>query len=321
MQESIVGIHHVTAVAGDPQRNLEFYSGFLGLRLVKKTVNFDDPGTYHFYFGDSRGRPGTILTFFPWPNARPGHAGNGQAAVTSFSVPPDALGYWQERLERRGIAPDPGKLRPGERFLRLRDPDGLLVELVETESRPEHSWTGTIPRDFAIFGIHGVTLKLETAEATAELLRDLGFQQSGSEGNRVRYSGTGLPGSHIDLVTGEAGFGRIGAGTIHHVALRAADEGVQLYWRDRLVRRGFRVSPVMDRQYFRSIYFREPGGVLFEIATDGPGFTLDEPEQELGRGLKLPPWLERDRTNIERILPRLETPESDVSEMEAGRGR
>jgi glyoxalase family protein len=305
----IGGIHHVTAIARDPQENVGFYTDALGLRLVKKTVNFDDPGTYHLYYGDEQGRPGTIITFFPWPMARRGSHGAGQATVTSFSVPQGSLGYWTERLDRHGIAFEP-RQRFDEEVLTLLDPDGLKLELVAHAGADERApWEGgPVPAGHAVRGFEGVTLTEWNPAVTAELLTGtLGFRSIGEEGNRFRFeSGAGGPGTRVDLVASpDAPRGHVAAGTVHHVAFRVADDPSQEEWRRKLLERGLHVSPVMDRQYFHSIYFREPGGVLFEIATDPPGFTWDETVAELGSGLRLPPWLEKERATIESILPPL----------------
>ena len=307
----IAGIHHVTAIATDPRRNLDFYSRVLGLRLVKRTVNFDDPGTYHLYFGDELGRPGTVLTFFPWPLARRGSRGAGQATATAFSVPQGSLGFWHERLRRQGVAvEEPAERFDGEEGFALLDPDGLKLELVAHEGADERpGWDrGPVPPEHTIRGFHSVTLSEQGYEATAELLTQvLGFRLVAEEGSRFRFqAGDGGPGTLLDVhCVPSATPGRVAAGSVHHVAWRVADEGAQTTWRERLAARGLNVTPVLDRQYFRSIYFPEPGGVLFEIATDRPGFTLDESPDALGEALKLPPWLEPRRAEIEEALPEL----------------
>jgi len=307
------GIHHVTAIARDPQANVDFYAGVLGLRLVKRTVNFDDPGTYHLYYGDETGRPGTILTFFPWPMARRGTRGTGQATVTAFSVPEGSLGFWRERLAAHGVAHDEPARRFAEEVLTLLDPDGLKLELVAHAGAGEaEPWDGgPVPAEHAIRGFHGVTLAQQGYEATAELLTGpMEFEHAGEAGNRFRFMAAGEgPGRVVDvLCSPDLPPGRVAAGTVHHVAFRAADDADQLARREALAGRGLNVTPVLDRQYFHSIYFREPGGVLFEIATDPPGFTLDEPPEELGSALRLPPWLEPHRTRIEATLPPLSAP-------------
>ena len=305
------GIHHVTAIATDPRRNLDFYAGLLGLRLVKKTVNFDDPGTYHLYYGDESGRPGTLLTFFPWPGARRGARGSAQVTATALSVPTGSLEAWSRRLARAGVPHDDPSTRFDERVLRFDDPDGMRLELVEDEAaRDVAPWAdGPLGEDLAIRGIHSTTLGLAAIEPTAELLTGLfGARAIGEQSARARFrfAGTGI-GSRVDLLhRPDEGHGRIAAGSVHHVAFRAADDDEHAIWRDAVRATGLGVTPVQDRQYFHSIYFREPGGVLFEIATDPPGFTWDETVDGLGSALKLPPWLEADRGSIEGRLPDLE---------------
>jgi glyoxalase family protein len=310
MNKPIKGIHHITAMASDPQANVDFYTGVLGLRLVKKTINFDDPGTYHFYYGNETGTPGTILTFFPWPMARRGTRGAGQATVTSFSVPQGSLGYWTERLDRFGALFEPPRTRFDEEVVTLFDPDGLQLELVAQAGDGRLPWeVGPVPAEHAIRGFEGTTLTEWNPEVTSEVLTGiLGFRSAGQEGSRFRFEvGAGGPGARVDVLAApSAERGRISAGTVHHVAWRVADEAVQERWRQTIAGSGLSVTPILDRQYFRSIYFREPGGVLFEIATDPPGFTYDEPVEALGSGLKLPPWLEPDRKRIEAVLPPVE---------------
>jgi len=306
---SLLGIHHVTAIAGDPRTNVAFYASVLGLRLVKKTVNFDDPETYHLYFGDELGHPGTIMTFFPWPGARRGRPGVGQLTVTSFAVPPQALGYWSERLRSHGVPAERGDLLE-EELLAFADPDGLKLEIVGVPSAANRTgWAGgPVPAEHAIRGFAHVTLAEEGYEATARLLADvMGFRLAAETGNRFRYAiGDGAAGMRVDvLCMPDAPPGRIAVGTVHHIAYRVASDIAQGQWRERLVGQGINVTPVLDRQYFRSIYYREPGGVLFEIATDGPGFTVDESTAELGTHLALPPWLEPRRVAIASRLPEL----------------
>jgi glyoxalase family protein len=310
MERQIGGIHHVTAIARDPQRNVDFYASVLGLRLVKKTVNFDDPGTYHFYYGDGQGHPGTIMTFFPWPMARLGSRGAGQATVTSFSVPEGSLGWWAERLDRMGIEREDPRPRFDEEVLTVLDPDHLQIELVARAGDDRVPWeSGPVPAEHAIRGFAGVTLTEWNPEVTSEVLTGLmGFRRIAEAGDRFRFEvGAGGAGTRVDvLAKPDAPRGHVSAGTVHHVAWRTPDDAQQRAWHEELVSRGFHVSPILDRQYFHSIYFREPGGVLFEIATDPPGFTKDEPVETLGTHLKLPPWLEEDRARIEGILPPVE---------------
>ncbi|SFG75500.1 ring-cleaving dioxygenase [Methylobacterium gossipiicola] len=302
------GLHHVTAFSGSAARNRDFYTRILGLRLVKKTVNFDDPGTYHLYYGDETGRPGTILTFFPIPHAAPGRVGVGETGETAFRVPRAAIGWWVQRLVEAGIAHDAPVAVMGEPTLRLRDPDGTLLALVgvaEAGEAPARTG-GDVPAEHAIRGLHGVTLVLGEAEPTAAILTDvLGFTEVAREGNKVRYASGATEGGFVTLrAVGEVPQGRQGAGSVHHIAFRAADDGAQAAMVEALTaRHGLAVTEQRDRAYFRSVYFREPGGVLFEIATDGPGFSVDE--ADLGASLKLPAGLEPHRARIEATLPAL----------------
>ena len=317
MTAPLPGIHHVTAIASDPQRNVDFYTGVLGLRLVKLTVNFDDPGAYHLYYGDAVGHPGTLLTFFAWPGAPQGRQGTGQVASTAFSIPPGALDYWVERLNGRGIAVEGPTSRfgaqGGEQVLALTDPDGLLLELVAHPAAHERpGWQkGPVPAEHAIRGLHGVTLWEAGYEHTATFLTEtLGFRLLAEEGSVFRYGvGAGGPGALVDVrCAPDLGRGVVAVGTVHHVAWRTPSDADQRAWRQTIAGSGRDVTPVLDRQYFHSIYFHEPGGVLFEIATDPPGFTIDEPADELGTHLKLPPWLEPRRARLERLLPPLRLP-------------
>ncbi len=307
MSIKFAGIHHVTAIAGDPQENVDFYSGVLGLRLVKKTVNFDDPGSYHLYYGDAVGNPGTIMTFFSWPGAPLGRIGTGQINATSFAIPEDSLGYWTEHFIQHGVRFEQPKRRFDETILALNDPDGLAVELVtRLGGDGGEAWEGSpVPPEHAIRGISGVTLSERSGEVTVDLLANLlGFEKAGEEDGRARYLTTSPGGSFADVLEQpDSPVGRTAAGTVHHVAWRAPDDETQKAWREEISDRGLNVTPVLDRNYFRSVYFREPGGVLFEIATDPPGFTVDEDPEHLGENLKLPPWLEKHRESIERVLP------------------
>ena len=310
-EHTITGIHHITAIAGEPQRNLDFYTAVLGLRLVKLTVNFDDPGTYHFYFGAARGAPGSILTFFPWVSVPRGRAGTGQVAAVAFAVPAGSLGYWRERLSRHGA--ELADKRFGEEVLRFEDPDGLALEIVATVSAAGGAaWNGgSVDPRHAIAGFHSATLLEEGYENTAALLEKvMGLSAVATEGNRYRYRmGSGGPASTIDVVCApDSRPGRLGAGTVHHIAWRTPNDAQQLAWRKRLVGDGYNVSPVMDRTYFHSIYYREPGGILFEIATDPPGFDVDESRDHLGEHLMLPPDVEPYRKSLERALPPLTLP-------------
>lgn len=309
----ILGLHHVTAIASDPQRNLDFYVGVLGLRFVKRTVNFDDPQTYHFYFGDEVGTPGSIMTFFPWPGARAGRVGAGQVAVTSFAVLPSAIGFWMERFIKHGVAHE-GPITRGtgagaERVIAFRDPDGTMLQLVGhpgAEARPAWGKAPGIAPEHAIHGFHSVTLWVEKREPTERVLVDtLHFRAVHEDESTMRFAvGDGGPGTIVDVRT-VGGFvrGAGGAGTVHHVAWAVADDATQLAARTRLVEAGLRPTAVIDRSYFHSVYFHEPGGVLYELATVPPGFAIDEPVDRLGEQLKLPPQYEPHRKEIEAILP------------------
>jgi glyoxalase family protein len=311
MTHELPGIHHVTAIASDPQENVDFYGGLLGLRLVKKTVNFDDPGSYHLYYGDGVGTPGTIMTFFAWPGAPRGRQGTGQVGVTSFAVPGASLDWWRARLQEHGVEAAPGEVVFGEEGLAFTDPDGIRLALVGAGDERSGWADGAVPGVHAIRGFHGVSVSVVRAEPTARLLVDtLGFEAVGEQGGRARYAAAGRgPASIVDVIE-EAGrtHGQTAGGTVHHVAWRTPDDASQLEWRELVGQAGRDVTPVLDRNYFHSIYFREPGGVLFEIATDPPGFAVDESVERLGTGLKLPPWYESDRYEIERALPPLEAP-------------
>jgi glyoxalase family protein len=306
------GIHHITAIAADAQRNHDFYTRTLALRLVKQTVNFDDPGTYHLYFGDHPGSPGTILTFFPWPHVKRGVRGTGSVDATAFLIPTETLGFWADRLASLGV-PTTRATRLGSPILAFEDPDGLRLELIEDLS------AGTIlardaqgvPARAAIRGFHGATLLVRDAAGPDRLLTaGLGMERAATEGPRTRYravgTGSGPVGAFVDVVQDPAApFHKLGGGIVHHLAMRAASDHQQADFADHLAKLGLRATPVAERFYFRSIYFREPQGVLFEIATDAPGFAADEPLDALGTSLKLPPMYEKRRSEIERVLPPL----------------
>lgn len=315
------GLHHVTAIAGDPQRNADFYLRTLGLRMVKTTVNFDDPGTYHLYYGDESGKPGSLLTFFPFQGAPSGKEGTGQATETAFSIPESSIGWWQRHLSETGVQVGRVRNRDGEDALSFRDPDGLALSLVaHPQPDPRDPWdNGIVPAEYGVRGLHSVTLSVTSETATTGMLDELGLRYVGRENNRLRFAaGEGGPGSFVDvLVAPGAEPGMVASGTVHHVAWRAPDKATQAAWRSELVEDGVNVTSILDRQYFRSIYFREPGGTLLEIATDEPGFTADEPLLELGRALKLPPWLEPNREQIEAMLPRLNLPSENNPRQEA----
>jgi len=305
------GIHHVTAIAGKAVRNLQFYTQVLGLRFVKKTVNFDDPGTYHFYYGDRVGHPGTILTFFPWEHAAPGRGGVGFTHQTSFRVPASSIGYWTHRFVDKGVTHELPEKRFGETVLPFTDPDGMSLALVGTAgAESEPAWDGgDIPAEQAIRGFHGVTLLLDDAARTAAVLCDvLGFKDASRDGPLARFHASETVGGIVDIREAK-GFlaGRQGRGSVHHIAFRADDDASQAAMAEKLVAvHGLHPTQQMNREYFRSVYFREPGGILFEIATDQPGFAVDEPVEPLGHDLKLPPFLESRRKEIEAVLPELD---------------
>jgi glyoxalase family protein len=305
-----IGLHHITAAAKDPQTNLDFYQQVLGQRLIKTTVNFDDPGTYHLYYGDYSGKPGTALTFFPWAHIAPGQAGNGETAAFAYAIPERARTFWAARLKHLGFQPTREDKRFSAEVLPFQDPDGLHLELITTDSDTEmpvvsptsHS---DVPVENQLLGFHSVTLWLDEVESTARILTEaLGMKFIGQEGHRYRYSTeTNELGHIVDLVHRPNAYSaRFGSGSIHHIAFRATSDEQQLAFREALKQIGMQVTEVIDRQYFRSIYFRIPAGVLFEIATDQPGFATDEPLEALGQQLKLPVWFEPNRAMIEKRL-------------------
>lgn len=301
------GIHHITAFVGNAQANVDFYAGLLGLRLVKKTVNFDEPELYHFYFGNETGSPGTIMTFFPYEGGPKGRVGGGQVGVTTFAVPAGALPFWEARL-RKFAVPFERVERFGETYVRFRDPDGLQLELVEREAGKPSRWAfGGVPADKAIKGFGGAVLFSMAPELTMrELEHILGMERIGEDKGLVRFRAPGEIGNLIDVDTTVTDRGRGGCGTIHHIAWRAKDGEEQERWRERVAKAGFQPTPIVDRNYFTSVYFRERGGILFEIATDPPGFLRDEPFETLGEKLMLPPWFEPYREQIVRALPPFE---------------
>lgn len=302
----ITGIHHVTALADDAQKNIDFYTGILGLRFVKRTINFDAPDVYHLYYGNETGSPGTIMTFFPYPELTRGRHGKGQMTATSFSVPDTSLDYWLKRLKKFNVSfSEPQQRFDDEIFLSLEDVHGLGLELVfnKSDQRPGFTY-GQIPVEHAVKGFFGASLSEESYERTAGLLLEsMDHKLIVEKGNRFRYSASGKPGDFIDILcVPDAMRGLGGSGTIHHIAFATQDDATQLETRDKLLSKGLDVTPVIDRQYFHSIYFREPGGVLFEVATLPPGFLIDEEISHLGESLKLPPWVEPSREEIEKEL-------------------
>ena len=304
------GLHHITAIASDARKNVDFYTRVLGQRFVKKSVNQDDPGTYHLYYGDYAGSPGTILTFFPWAGVPRGRPGHGQAYATAYSIPAGAAPFWQDRFTKLGVETGPTETRFGDQVLTFFDPDGLRLELIattEADPRPPAP-SQDVPAEHAIRGFHSSTLGLTNAKATsAVLVGTMGYRQVAQAGARTRYTvAAGGPGTYVDLLTDPAlPRGLNGAGTIHHVAFRTPDDANQEEALSALRADGLSVSPVIDRAYFKSLYYREPGGVLFEIATDQPGFAIDEPVETLGQKLSLPPRLEPHRAEIEAAPPQL----------------
>ncbi|WP_394236180.1 ring-cleaving dioxygenase [Niallia oryzisoli] len=303
MSKKTMGIHHITAIVGHPQENVDFYAGVLGLRLVKQTVNFDDPETYHLYFGNEGGKPGTIITFFPWPGAQQGMIGGGQVGVTSYVVPKGALEFWEKRLEKFNVSYTKME-RFGEQYLEFDDPHGLHLEIVEREEGGANTWTfGGVTPDVAVKGFGGATLLSTQPNKTAELLESvMGLEFAGKEGDFARYRSTADIGNVIDLKLTSMGRGEMGVGTVHHIAWRAIDDQDQLDWKKHVKANGYGVTPVKDRNYFNAIYFREHGEILFEIATDLPGFAHDESVETMGEKLMLPEQYEQQRSQIERML-------------------
>ncbi|MFD2033287.1 ring-cleaving dioxygenase [Belliella marina] len=309
MAALITGIHHITAIAGNPQKNVDFYTGILGLRLVKKTINFDAPDVYHFYFGDEHGTPGTVFTTFPFEGARKGTKGTGEMTYTAFSVSIDSLAYWKERLAKYNVPTSDVLARFGDKLIRFEDHDGMGLELVANDKDVRKGWTnGFIPSEHVIKGFYGATLNLKAKELTEKLLTQfMDYRFIAEEEGRYRYGTAGLPGDIVDIVLDQNGRqGVQSAGTIHHIAFRTANTDTQLEIQKILMQNGYQVTEVKDRNYFKSVYFREPGGVLFEIATDEPGFAIDEDEAHLGELLKLPDWAESHRDKIEPKLAKVQ---------------
>ncbi|EXJ23045.1 Glyoxalase family protein [Alkalibacterium sp. AK22] len=302
--KNTTGIHHITAIVGHPQENADFYTKSLGLRLIKKTVNFDDPHTYHLYFGDQQANPGTIITFFPWVEAEQGKIGGGQVGVTSFAVPANSLSYWEKRLAEKGV-PLTRTVRFSEQVLQFSDPHGLKLELVERSYDNSHSWSESdVDPAYAISGFAGATLYSTNPEATVETLTEtMGLKKLGEEDRVLRLKTNGDLASIIDIPLDPVMAGEMGVGTVHHIAWRADDDADHLKWHEHVSANAYQVTDIKDRNYFKALYFREYGNILFEIATDTPGFTVDESLEALGESLKLPEPLEKDRENLERILP------------------
>lgn len=310
MPQTINGLHHITAISGPPHLNYNFYTRVLGLRFTKKTINFDDPYTYHLYYGNYEATPGSSITFFPWQGVPQGMPNTGEATVVSYAVPKNMLDFWPEHFEKNNVEILHKETRFGDKLIRAKDVEGMMIEIVESNGvhkiKPQE--TDGIPIESAIRGFYGTTLSLADIGRTAELLSEFGWKESGDESNTIRY--VSKPDNHlgavIDLKKEPNLNGRFGRGSVHHIAFRVPDDETQLEWREKLKELGFNPTPVQNRQYFRSVYFREPGGVLFEIATDIPGFTKDEDLETLGTDLKLPPWYEERRQDIESRLPPLE---------------
>ena len=309
MENRILGLHHITAIASNAKRNLDFYTQVLGLRLVKKTVNFDDPGTYHFYFGNQTGAAGTILTFFPWEGIGQGTNGTGLATHIGYSVPKGSLEFWKNRFQQLNITFEEGEIF-GEKLISFQDPDGLQIQFIETSTPDDRKvWTTTdIKDENALKGFHNITLTLKKADPTIKVLTDIfGYDLQKHEGERYRFATDAIETANlVDIIENDKMVaGRNASGTNHHVAFRVKDDKVLMAFREKVLSAGFSITPKIDRDYFYSLYFREPGGVLFEIATDNPGFTVDEPLSELGQKLKLPKQHEALREKIEKVLPNL----------------
>jgi len=306
------GIHHISAIVGHPQENLDFYAGVLGLRMIKQTINFDDPGTYHLYFGNEGGEPGTIITFFPWANAHQGVIGGGQTGVTSYVIPANSMDFWVKRLENFQIHYTKSE-RFGEKYLRFNDVHGLKLELVEREAGKENKWSfGDITPEYAIKGFGGATLYSVRPEKTMETLTDvMGLEKIGEEADLVRFQSHGDIGNIIDVRKFAMPRGKMGVGTVHHIAWRAEDDTDHLDWQQSVRSAGYMATEVKDRNYFNALYFREYGEILFEIATDPPGFAIDEPHETMGNELKLPPQYEERREELNESLIPIKIPDAN----------
>ncbi|WP_440604025.1 ring-cleaving dioxygenase [Bacillus sp. GB_SG_008] len=307
MSNKIAGIHHISAMVNDAQRTIDFYAGVLGLRLVKKTINFDRPEVYHLYFGNGSGEPGTVITFFPWPKQLKGRIGTGQVGVTGYMIPYGSMPFWESRLREFNIE-FISSVRFGETYLQFQDPDGLQIELVEREGGPQNTWSfGGIGVENAIKGFSGATLYSTQPNKTAQLLEEVfGLECIGQEDEFLRFQSEAEVGNIIDIKLTASIRGLMGAGTVHHIAWRAKDEEEHQEWWSMLQEKGYYPTEILDRNYFKALYFHEAGGILFEIATDPPGFAVDEPIKELGEKLMLPSWLEPKREELEEILPPIE---------------
>lgn len=311
LHNKILGIHHITAIAGDPKRNYRFYTKVLGLRFLKKTVNFDDPYTYHFYFGDNAAAPGSILTFFPIPEVRKGSRGTAMATEIQYVVPRNSLEFWMNRLKEFGVVYNTISQKFDEEFVSFIDPDGLKFELSAVDSADSRTpfLIDGLTEEHAIRGFHGITLTLNNIKATADILTDIfGYTLVSQSVNRYRFETDAVPDAQVvELVELPAGSpGIVAGGTIHHVAFRVPDDAAQMYFREKIVAKGLNITPMIDRNYFHSLYFREPGGVLFEIATDTPGFYVDETDEQLGKNLMLPKQYEAEREKIEAFLQKID---------------
>lgn len=315
------GIHHVTCIAGDPQRNIDFWVETLGLRLVKRSINQDDPGTYHFFYADAEGTPGTSMTFFPWAEMRQGKVGTGQVSRTAFRVPEGSLDFWEERFDQYGVSYEGRTDRFGETVLPFEDPDGLPVELVEVEIPSDDvtvPWTEFVPAEYAIRGFHSVTLWVADLDPTIDVLEAMGLEEHGTEpastatqaDERTRFQATGQVGQYVDILPTIQG-GRQGHGTVHHVAFQTPTDDDQAGIREAVRRPGVNPTQQIDRHWFRSVYFREPAGILFELATNGPGYSSDEPLDSLGETLVLPGKFETRRDEIEAQLADITVPNAD----------
>ncbi|MDQ0231838.1 ring-cleaving dioxygenase [Metabacillus malikii] len=301
-----LGIHHITAMVNDAQRNIDFYAGVLGLRLIKKTINFDRPEVYHLYFGNKTGQPGTVITFFPWPKQLKGRIGIGQVGLISFAIPLGSSSFWKQRLAKFKIQYEITN-RFCEESITFTDPDGIPLELVERNIVSKNGWDSVIKKEYAISGFSGATLISAKPHKTADVLEKLlGLKISSDEAGFLRLNSEGELGNFIDIKLTPSVRGLMGAGTVHHLAWRAKDEAEVLKWRELLIEKGYHPTEIRDRNYFTAVYFQEEGGILFEVASDSPGFTIDEPLDTLGENLMLPSWLEDKRNELEQLLPKVE---------------